>query len=109
LQAQDGEQTEQQVVAEANAADEGGGAAATPVGAVAQSEAAPAAAPVPVAAPAATPAHRGPVTIALGQTPDEVVAMKGQPLNKVNLGAKTICVYSDMKIIFMRDKVSDVQ
>jgi hypothetical protein len=39
----------------------------------------------------------------------EVVAMKGQPLNKVNLGAKTIYVYSDMKIIFMRDKVSDVQ
>ena len=35
--------------------------------------------------------------------------MKGQPLNKVNLGAKTIYVYSDMKIIFMRDKVSDVQ
>jgi hypothetical protein len=104
-QAQEGEQTEQQVVAEANAADEGGGAAASPVGAVAQSDAAPAA-PAPVGA---APAHRGPVTIALGQTPDQVVGMKGQPLNKVILGAKTIYVYSDMKIIFMRDKVSDVQ
>ena len=92
------------MVAEANAADEGGGAAASPVGAVAQSGAAPAA-PAPVAAPA----QSGPVTIALGQTPDQVVAMKGQPLNKVILGAKTIYVYSDMKIIFMRDKVSDVQ
>jgi hypothetical protein len=49
------------------------------------------------------------VTVALGQTPDEVVAMKGQPLNKVILGAKTIYVYSYMKIVFMRDKVSDVQ
>ena len=58
---------------------------------------------------AAAPAHRGPVTIALGQTPDQVVAMKGQPLNKVILRAKTIYVYSDMKVIFMRDKVSDVQ
>ena len=104
-QAQEGEQTEQQVVAEANAADEGGGAAASPVAAVAQSDAAPAA-PAPVAA---APAQSGPVTIALGQTPDQVVAMKGQPLNKVILGAKTIYVYSDMKIIFMRDKVSDVQ
>jgi hypothetical protein len=104
-QAQEGEQTEQQVVAEANAADEGGGAGASPVGAVARSDAAPAA-PTPVAA---APAHRGPVTIALGQTPDQVVAMKGQPLKKVILGAKTIYVYSDMKIIFMRDKVSDVQ
>ena len=49
------------------------------------------------------------MTVALGQTPDEVVAMKGQPLNKVILGVKTIYVYSDMKIVFMRDKVSDVQ
>ena len=40
--------------------------------------------------------RRGPVTIALGQTPHQVVA-------------KTIYVYSDMKIIFMRDKMSDVQ
>jgi hypothetical protein len=74
-------------------------------GAVAQSDAVPAA-PAPVAA---APAHRGPVTVALGQTPDEVVAMKGQPLNKVILGAKTIYVHSYMKIVFMRDKVSDVQ
>jgi hypothetical protein len=49
--------------------------------------------------------------LALGQTPDQVVAMKGHPLNKVILGAKTIYIYSDMKIIFMFmwDKVSDVQ
>jgi hypothetical protein len=43
--------------------------------------------PAPAPVPAA-PAHRGPVTIALGQTPDQVVAMKGQPLNKVVLGRR---------------------
>ncbi|HZD75896.1 MAG TPA: hypothetical protein VE218_02755 [Acidobacteriaceae bacterium] len=100
-QAQEGAQTEQQVEAEANAADDSGGAAApSPIGATAPAAAAPAAAP-------ARPA--GPVTIALGQTTDQVVAMKGQPLNKVNFPNKMVYIYSDMKIIFVRGKVSDVQ
>jgi hypothetical protein len=98
-QAQQGEQTEQQAVAEASASDDGGGEnAASPIGAVYQGGGA-----------AAAPARRGPVTIALGQTPEQVVAMKGQPLSKVNLGTKLIYVYSDMKIVFVRNKVSDVQ
>jgi hypothetical protein len=51
----------------------------------------------------------GPVTIALGQTTDQVVAMKGQSLNKVNFPNKMVYLYSDMKIIFVRGKVSEVQ
>ncbi|MGB9417190.1 MAG: hypothetical protein WCB58_12825 [Acidobacteriaceae bacterium] len=101
-QAQAGAQTEQQVETEANAADDSGGAAASPIGGVDQGGAAP-------AAPAAPAALRGPVTIALGQTTDQVVAMKGQPLNKVNFPNKMVYIYSDMKIIFVRGKVSDVQ
>ena len=54
-------------------------------------------------------APRGPVTIALGQTTNQVVAMKGQSLNKVNFPNKMVYLYSDMKIIFVRGKVSDVQ
>jgi len=49
------------------------------------------------------------VTIALVQTTNQVVAMKGQSLNKVNFPNKMVYIYSDMKIIFVRGKVSDVQ
>jgi hypothetical protein len=48
-------------------------------------------------------------TIAIGQTTDEVVAILGQPQKRVNLGAKEIYIYSDMKVTFMNGKVSDVQ
>ena len=49
------------------------------------------------------------MTIALGQTTNQVVAMKGQSLNKVNFPNKMVYLYSDMKIIFVRGKVSEVQ
>jgi hypothetical protein len=39
----------------------------------------------------------------------QVKAAKGQPTSIVNLGAKTVYNYSDMKIIFVNGKVSDVQ
>jgi len=98
--AQQGAQTEQQVVAEATAPD-GSDATAqsgqSPIGAVA---------PPTQAAPAQP---SGPVTIALGQTPEQVIAAKGQPVSKVNLATKTIFNYPDMKIIFVKGKVSDVQ
>ncbi|MGA8529483.1 MAG: hypothetical protein WB622_07195 [Acidobacteriaceae bacterium] len=94
-QSEQGAQLEQQVTAEATAPDSPEEAASP----------APAAAPTP-AAPARPP---GPVTIALGQTPDEVTASKGQPLNVVKFPKKTIFIYSDMKIIFVNGKVSDVQ
>ncbi len=50
-----------------------------------------------------------PQTIQLGQTIDEVVAAIGQPDKIVNLGAKQIYVYKDIKVTFMKGKVSDVQ
>jgi hypothetical protein len=94
-ESQEGSQLEQQVVADASAPDDSGGAAPA---------AAPAAAPPP-----ARPA--GPITIALGQSEAEVIKGKGQPLNIVNFPAKNkkIYIYSDMKIIFLQGKVSDVQ
>ena len=61
----------------------------------------------PNGAPYAPPAT--PVTIALGQSPGQVVAAKGNPMQVVDLGAKQIFVYKDMKIIFMYGKVSDVE
>ncbi|MGB6131904.1 MAG: hypothetical protein WBG54_08990 [Acidobacteriaceae bacterium] len=90
-QAQQGEQMEQQVVTDANAPDQAAAPAASP-----------AAAPAP-----ARPA--GPITIALGQTQAEVIQSKGQPLNVVKFPNKTIFIYSDMKVIFVGGKVSDVQ
>ncbi len=50
-----------------------------------------------------------PPTIQLGQTPEEVTAALGQPEKIVNLGAKQIYYYKDMKITFVKGKVSDVQ
>lgn len=58
----------------------------------------------PPAAPAAAPA-----TIAMGQTIDQVTGSLGQPKSVVDLGAKKIYVYPDMKITFKDGKVSDVQ
>jgi len=50
-----------------------------------------------------------PQNIQLGQTVEEVEAALGQPEKKVNLGAKQIYVYKDLKITFVKGKVSDVQ
>jgi hypothetical protein len=50
-----------------------------------------------------------PPTVSLGQSPDEVTAILGQPKRVVNLGAKEIYAYADMKIIFVNGKVSDVE
>lgn len=57
--------------------------------------------------PAAPP--QPPPTIQLGQTPGEVTGALGQPEKIVNLGAKQIYYYKDMKITFVKGKVSDVQ
>jgi hypothetical protein len=50
-----------------------------------------------------------PQSIEKGQTPDQVVAAIGQPDKKINLGAKQIYVYKDIKVTFVNGKVSDVQ
>ena len=57
----------------------------------------------------ATAGSKGPVTISFGQTIDEVVLILGQPEKVVDLGAKKIYVYKDMKITFTDGRVSDVQ
>lgn len=48
-------------------------------------------------------------TIQLGQTKDVVVKILGQPGKIIDLGAKVIYVYPDLKITFREGKVSDVE
>jgi hypothetical protein len=45
----------------------------------------------------------------MGQTTDEVVAILGQPEKILNLGAKQIYVYKDLKVTFVKGKVTDAQ
>jgi hypothetical protein len=48
-------------------------------------------------------------TVKLGQTPAEVEAILGSPDKRIDLGAKLVYVYKDMKVIFVNGHVSDVQ
>jgi hypothetical protein len=64
-------------------------------------------APAADAAPAAPAAP--PATVAIGQSTDEVVAILGQPDKILNLGAKQIYVYKDLKVTFVKGKVTDAQ
>jgi len=59
--------------------------------------------------PADTTAAPATVNIALGQTVDQVIAALGQPVTVVDLGAKKIYKYKDMKITFKDGKVADVE
>jgi hypothetical protein len=62
------------------------------------------------AAPAAAPAPPAePQNIQLGQTPEQVKATLGPPDKTVDLGAKKIWVYKDLKVTFVKGKVTDVQ
>jgi hypothetical protein len=49
------------------------------------------------------------VTIKMGMTVEEVIAAKGAPKTKVELGSKTILTYPDMKLVFENGKLVDVQ
>jgi hypothetical protein len=69
----------------------------------------PAPTPAPPAVEQPAPAEAPPAAIKLGQTIEQVVAILGQPEKTVDLGAKKIYVYPDLKITFMNGKVSDVQ
>jgi hypothetical protein len=51
----------------------------------------------------------GPVTISLGQSMADVESSNGKPDKVIDLGAKKIYVYKDLKITFTDGKVSDVQ
>jgi hypothetical protein len=66
-----------------------------------------AAADAPAAAPAAPAAP--PATVEMGQTPDQVTAILGQPDKILNLGTKQIYVYKDLKVTFVKGKVTDAQ
>lgn len=59
------------------------------------------------AAPAAPAAPTK--TIAVGQTRDEVIAMFGVPSKVVQLGAKEIDFFPDMKVTFVKNKVANVE
>ena len=50
-----------------------------------------------------------PQTIEKGQTPDQVQAALGKPDKIVNLGAKQLYIYKDLKVTFVNGKVTDVQ
>src|ERR1035438_8323102 len=50
-----------------------------------------------------------PQTIEKGQSTDQVQGSLGKPDKIVNLGAKQIWVYKDLKVTFVNGKVSDVQ
>jgi hypothetical protein len=72
-------------------------------------DAAPAADNAAPAAQAPAQSSAPPKTIALGQTTDQVIGILGQPQKIVNLGAKQMYFYPDMKVIFTNGKVTDVQ
>jgi hypothetical protein len=59
------------------------------------------------AASAAAPA--APATIALGQTQKQVIEALGEPQSIVKLNEREIYVYKDLKITFVKGKVTDVQ
>lgn len=50
-----------------------------------------------------------PPTIQLGQTTDQVIAIMGQPDKIVDLKTKQIYVYKELKVTFVKGKVSDVE
>ena len=59
---------------------------------------------------AAAPAPAAPTkTIAVGQSRDEVIAMFGVPTKVVQLGAKEIDFFPDMKVTFIKNKVTNVE
>ncbi|MGA7523980.1 MAG: hypothetical protein WBW84_16125 [Acidobacteriaceae bacterium] len=73
----------------------------------------PAPAPPPrrvAAPPPPPPAPAGPPpTINIGESSTEVLQALGMPLQMIDLGKKKTYIYKNMKIIFVDDKVSDVE
>jgi hypothetical protein len=49
------------------------------------------------------------VNITVGQTVEQVKAQLGDPQKTVNLGTKQILIYKDLKITFIKGKVTDVE
>jgi hypothetical protein len=84
----------------------GGSQQQAPPPAPAAAEAAPPPIPPP---PPPPPDAAPPPTVALGQTPVQVVAILGQPMRKAKVGVKEIYSYKDLKVIFVNGKVKDIQ
>lgn len=65
----------------------------------------------PIAPPPPPPDAPPPIpkTISLGMIKDQVLAIMGQPDKVANLGIKEIDYYPDMKVTFVRGKVTDIQ
>lgn len=73
-------------------------------------ESGPTAVPQPVGPPHEhRPAGSATSTIRLGQTQEEVTAILGPPERQILLGAKTIFVYRDLKVVFVDGKVVDAE
>jgi hypothetical protein len=96
----------------APAAPAAGGAQQAAVPAVAAPAAPAPAAALPDIAPPPPPVDQPappPVTVSLGQTPDQVIAALGQPQKIIKLAKKETYYYKDLKVIFTAGKVSDVE
>jgi hypothetical protein len=55
------------------------------------------------------PSAAQPAEVKLGMSIDDVAAILGQPSQKLDVGAKQIYVYKNIKITFLNGKVSDMQ
>lgn len=66
-------------------------------------------APIPPPPPPPDAPPPQPKTIKLGMTKDQVTTIFGQPKRIANLGTKEIDYYPDMKVTFVKGKVTDVQ
>lgn len=49
------------------------------------------------------------VELMLDMSIEEVIEVKGQPISRINLGAKTMLTYGDVKLIFQDGRLSDAQ
>jgi hypothetical protein len=58
--------------------------------------------------PTPQPAAPAPKTVTLGQSRDQVIAALGVPAKVMQVGAKEIDVYSDVKVTFLQNRVVDV-
>jgi len=66
--------------------------------------------PVVATPPPPPPAPAGPPpTVSIGESSTQVLQAMGMPLQMIDLGKKKTYVYKNMKVIFIDDKVSDVQ
>jgi hypothetical protein len=66
-------------------------------------------APIPPPPPPVDAAPVQPKTVSVGQTKAQVLAILGQPGKIAKVGAKEIDYYTDMKVIFVGGKVTDIE